>query len=455
MAPLGNSISLRLVGFLLGGVVLFNLLMAILFFVPVGRQQSAPRLPLPAQAAAIVDVLEAAPPADRPKLLHAVNSTTLSVRLVDALPPAAAAGKSAPILTRFLDRYDDAFASRDVHVDLQKGEGGGLFGFGRSRDAAWRPVRIYVRLNDGPWVVIEPIRIVLLSGMLARGLATVAVVGLVVIVLLVVAARQTARPIEKLAAGARQFAERLDAPDLETRGPKELRELASSFNDMKRRIRALVQERTRLVAAIAHDLRTYMTRLRLRAEFISDPVQRERAERDIEEMSELIGDTLLFARTAERRDEGRASTEVAAEAGAFVAARRELGETIVFTPPTAPMAAIIEPIALRRILANITDNALRYGGGAMELSVSREGDHILVEAADRGPGIPEGELDRIIAPFERLEPSRGRGEGGSGLGLAIVKALAESHGGSFSLANQPGGGALARVLLRPATAIAT
>jgi signal transduction histidine kinase len=309
-------------------------------------------------------------------------------------------------------------------------------------------VQLSVRLSDGRWVVIQPIRAALLNGVLWRGLLIVGIAGLVVIVLLVVAARQTARPIERLAANARTFADKLDAPELEITGPKELRQVAFAFNDMKTRIRSLVQERTRLVAAIAHDLRTYLTRLRMRAEFISDPAQRERAETDIEEMSELIGDTLLFARSVERRDETQFSTDVASELEAFALTRKEMGDAVTVAPVKGPLMAVIEPVALRRMLANLTDNALRYGRGA-ELSASIDGGRIIVDVADRGPGIPEGEIERIVAPFERLEPSRGRDAGGSGLGLAIVKALAEHHGGSFTLANRPGGGIVARVILKP------
>jgi two-component system, OmpR family, osmolarity sensor histidine kinase EnvZ len=440
MAPLANSLSLRLIGFLLGSVVLLCLAVAFAFE-PVSRQRySGDRLPLPGQAAAIVEVLEAAAPERRPQLLAAMNSSSLSVRLVDALPMAAGRAGSAPILTRFLDRYDDAFANRDVHVDLQRRRNGGLLG-----EENWRPVKLYVHLEDGPWVLIEPVRAALVRGVVGRSFLIVAIAGIALIVLLVVAARQTARPIEKLAASARTFATRLDAPDLEAKGPRELRDLAVAFNDMKSRIRGLVNDRTRLVAAIAHDLRTYMTRLRMRAEFITDPAQRERAERDIEEMNALIDDTMLFARSSERGLTSASVSDVAAELLAFAAARREVGENVALAPPPAASAAI-DPVALRRILANLTDNAIRYGGSA-EVSASLAGETVMIEVADRGPGVPEGEIDRIIAPFERIEPSRGRAGGGSGLGLAIVKALAEGHGGSFTLANRPGGGVSAKLSL--------
>ena len=155
-----------------------------------------------------------------------------------------------------------------------------------------------------------------------------------------------------------------------------------------------------------------MTRLRLRAEFISDPTQRERAEADIAEMSELIGDTLLFARSAERGKELGAATDVAAELEGFALIRKEIGDTVMIAPPVAQaLSAAIEPVALRRILANLTDNAIRYGGSA-ELSAVHQGEEVVIEVADRGPGIPEPELERMTAPFERLESSRGRDAGG-------------------------------------------
>jgi two-component system osmolarity sensor histidine kinase EnvZ len=456
MAPIGSSISLRLIGFLLAAVVLFNLVMALAIFAPLGRSQGeGARLPLPRQMAAIVDVLDAAAPEDRPRILIALNSNTMAVSIVDALPVAqvgqgAEAGgqpASAPLLMRFLDAYDRAFATRDMHVDMQRQ--GLLERLGGGGDA-WSAVRIFVGLADGKWVRIQPVRGALMSGILWRGLLIVGVTGLIVIVLLVIAVRQTARPIEKLASGARTFADKLDAPDLDVKGSKELRDLAAAFNDMKTRIRSLVQERTRLVAAIAHDLRTYLTRLRLRAEFISDPKQRERAEADIEEMSALIGDTLLFAKSVERQSDLSGSTNAVTEVSAFLAARREMGDPVSGRDlPAGPLVARMDPVAFRRILSNLTDNAIRYGGQA-ELSVRGEGGRVIIEVADRGPGIAADDLDRMLAPFERLEPSRGREAGGAGLGLAIVKALVDHHGGDFTMSNRPGGGLVARVSMLPA-----
>ncbi len=451
MAPIGSSISLRLIGFLLAAVVLFNLVMALVIFAPLGRGQGDnARLPLPRQMAAIVDVLDAAAPEDRPRILTALNSSTLAVSIVDALPVAdrGEVGEGggqpapAPLLTRLLDAYDRAFATRDMHVDMQRQ---GLFERLGGGGDGWSAVRIFVGLADGKWVRIQPVRGALVTGVLWRGLLIVGITGLVVIVLLVVAVRQTARPIEKLASGARTFADKLDAPDLDVKGSKELRDLAVAFNDMKTRIRSLVQERTRLVAAIAHDLRTYLTRLRMRAEFISDPKQRERAEADIEEMSALIGDTLLFAKSVERQSDLSGSTDAAAELSAFLTVRREMGDPVSGPDaPAGPMNVRMEAVALRRILSNLTDNAIRYGGQA-EIALRTEGGRVIIEIADRGLGIAADDLERMLAPFERLEPSRGREAGGAGLGLAIVKALVDHHGGDFTMSNRPGGGLVARV----------
>lgn len=441
---LSRSISFRLIALLLGAVVLFNLVAGLVFFGP-QRERNTVRLPLPAQAAAIVDVIDASDPEIRPRLLQALNSDTISVRLIDELPQRAVAKGSAPIVTQFFTSYDQAFADRDIHIDLERqGRMRRWFG-GGSGD--WRPIRLYVRIADGQWVAIEPVRSALLRGVLARSMLVVSLAGVAVIVLLVLAVRQTAKPIETLAAGARSFADRLDAPDLQVKGPREIQDLASAFNDMKVRIRGLVSERTRLVAAIAHDLRTYLTRLRMRAEFIADDAQRAKAERDIEEMSELIDNALLFARSAEKGADRGAAADLTAELTALVSARAEVGDPVTLAHlPAARLSGAIDPVALRRVLANLVDNAIRYGGSA-EIFVSQSPGRIQLDVCDSGPGLPETEIERMMAPFERLEPSRGRQGGGSGLGLAIVKTLVESHGGDFSLFNRPEGGACARVSL--------
>ncbi|MEZ5668632.1 MAG: ATP-binding protein [Alphaproteobacteria bacterium] len=302
------------------------------------------------------------------------------------------------------------------------------------------PARLFIGLDAGGYLVLEPARGALFDAFLARGLALTGVAGVLVIVGLYFAVRRTARPIARLADHARGLADRLDAPALEEKGPRELRQLAHALNQMQARIRSLVDERTRLLAATTHDLRTYLTRMRLRTEFIADDDQRARAERDIDEMETLVADTLLFARTSSGHGDPDACCDLGAELDALIAARVELGQPVALAG-ARPQGALarIEPLALRRILANLVENALRYGGNARVAAIP-EADAWTIAVDDDGPGIPEADLERVMAPFERMEPSRGRSSGGAGLGLAIARALAAGHGGSLTLTNRPEGG---------------
>lgn len=447
MGPLASTLFVRLTGVLLIAFVLFNLAMALALFAPFGRERAQQYLfPLASQAVAIVDVLEATPPERRPRLLDALNSRALAVRVVDALPALSAPGPVTAALETALENYDTAFADRDIHVELRRrGAADRLLADGSEPE--YRPSRVFIALNDGGWLELEPARGAMFDAFLARGLSIVGIVGLLVIVGLFFAVRRTAKPIAALAAHARSFAARLDAPEAAETGPREVRDLARALNQMQRRIRGLVGERTRLLAATTHDLRTYLTRMRLRAEFIADPDQRARAERDIAEMEALVDDTLLFARTSEGRGDADATADLAAEVSELLAARQELAQPVTLSGSLPPAASVrIEPLALRRTLANLVDNAIRYGRAA-RIAVAADGDGWTVGVDDDGPGIPEADLARVTAPFERLEPSRARAHGGAGLGLAIAQALVTAHGGTLTLANRPEGGLRASVRL--------
>jgi signal transduction histidine kinase len=254
-------------------------------------------------------------------------------------------------------------------------------------------------------------------------------------------------PARRLARAARDLAIDIDMPDLPARGATEISMLAVAFNDMKHTIRGLMHERTRMLAAVAHDCRTYLTRLRLRAEFIDDPDQRTQAIHDLDDMNILLDDTLIFAREATTAGGPAVHCDVAAELRSLVKVRQEMGEPVTLSIPyPGELEARCAPLALRRMLANLTDNALRYGNVA-ELSALREDAFVKLSIADRGPGVPADALHRMLEPFERLEPSRGRQTGGAGLGLAIVSALAKSQGGDFKIENKPEGGLRATISL--------
>lgn len=304
-----------------------------------------------------------------------------------------------------------------------------------------------MRLSDGAVLVMERRPPIAVRSYIARMVMITGSITLTLIAVLIVAVRQTARPVAELARAVRRFADEMDAPDLAERGPREISDLAAAFNEMKANIRGLVDQRTRMLAAVAHDLRTYLTRLRLRAEFIDDPVQRSKAAGDLDEMSALLDDTLMFARDATVRAVRAEPIDIGQEVAAFVAVRRELGEPVkqVESAPDRLMARCSR-LALRRMLANLADNAIRYGSAARLAARATQGG-VEISVEDDGPGIPQADLARLAEPFERLEPSRGRATGGAGLGLAIVRALAESQGGRLSLRNREGGGLAASVWL--------
>jgi signal transduction histidine kinase len=396
--------------------------------------------------------LEQAPPALRPAIVRAFNSDALIARLA----PAAGAAASPPSratarLERLFGHYSHGLEGRPYHVELRPG--GRLNALSVEDVGAPAPARLVVRLNTGDRLELERTRAPALARLLDRSLL-VAALGLAILAgVLLVALRQTARPLRELGAASRQLAAQLAAPDLPLQGPAEIRELSHAFNGMKHTIRALIGDRTRMLAALAHDFRTYLTRLRLRAEFIGDNDQRSRAIADLDEMNALLDDTLTFAREMSASGTpAQRQLDVASELSALVAARRELGQDVAWHPPQAPLTAACAPLPFRRMMDNLLDNAERYAGAA-RIAAVLDGGVVTVTVEDDGPGVPQESLTRLTLPFERLEGSRARATGGSGLGLSIVAALAASQGGALELSNLPEGGlrAALRLPIAPTT----
>ena len=436
-----DSLVVRIGAAFLIGAVVFQLALMVVVFWPGGPGRPLFSLVSPTQAMAMAQALEDAPPDLRPTIVRALNGDAVVIHLEPSFPAddPAAPSRPAPRLERLFARYAEGLGGRPFRVQVRSGAK--VSGTPEQGVGAAGPVRLAVSLRTGEVMVIERTRAPVVRRFLDRavviGALGVAILGLVLLACL----GQTAGPISALAASARTFARDLATPDLPLRGAREIKDLSAAFNEMKQTIRALVEDRTRVLAAIAHDLRTYLTRLRLRAEFIDDPDQRQRAVADLDEMSLLLDDTLTFAREVDAAGAPRQqSVDVAAEIDGLVLTRKEMGQNVT-TVAREPQALVADcaPLALRRMLANLVDNAVRYGGSAM-LSAWRQGDQIWVTVEDDGPGVPRDALTRLTAPFERLEGSRGRQTGGAGLGLAIVQALADSQGGELVIENRAQGG---------------
>jgi signal transduction histidine kinase len=258
------------------------------------------------------------------------------------------------------------------------------------------------------------------------------------------AVRRLTAPLTTLAEAAEQLGRDVNAAPLSESGPEELRRAAHAFNLMQERIQRFVRDRTLMVGAMSHDLRTPITRLRLRAEFIEDDAQRRRMLSDLADMESMVDSTLAFVRE-EASTEASASTDLVSLVSGVCEDRPDV--TLVVDPRAGSrLPYVCRPVALARCLTNVVENAVKYAGSAeVRLAATASGVNITVD--DRGPGIAATDRERAFAPFTRLDPSRNRDTGGTGLGLTIARAIARAHGGDVVLEDRPGGGLRVTVVL--------
>lgn len=304
------------------------------------------------------------------------------------------------------------------------------------------PFTAALRLEDGRWAVVAPPR-GLLSPWQARILMGLLITLALLAPLVWIMARRLTRPIRLFADAAQRLGADPEAEPLIPSGPREVRTAMAAFNDMQDRIRRHVAERTQTIAAIAHDLRTPLTRLRFRAEQ-AEPAVRDRMAADIEEMDALIAHALAYAR-GEDGGQLRSRLNLTRLARETVRDFAETGAGVTMTGRKA-VAVTGDPAALRRALANLIDNAVKFAGAARLRMETGDGVvSVLIE--DDGSGVPPDQVEALFEPFSRGERSRNRQTGGAGLGLAVARQIARAHGGEVMLENRPGGGLTARLTL--------
>lgn len=280
----------------------------------------------------------------------------------------------------------------------------------------------------------------------ARTLAAMAALVVGVILVTLLAVRIATRPLSRLAHAAEALGEDLERPPLPEEGPAEVRRAAVAFNWMQTRLRGLFAERTRILAAVSHDLQTPLTRLRLRAELMDDETLRDKMLADLSAMQALVEEGLAYAGSSAAPQEAAILTDLDALAASLVADYTDAGQPVSLLGLSGRPVRT-RPRTLRRLLGNLVDNALKFGGSAEVVLDSADGLPAIA-VRDRGPGIPEAELDKVFEPFYRLESSRNRETGGTGLGLAIARQLANALGAELTLRNLAESGLEARVTLR-------
>jgi len=296
---------------------------------------------------------------------------------------------------------------------------------------------VQVVLRDGAVVTFDSFVAPETAGMPLRLALTLLVLLGTVVALSLVAVRWVTGPLSALASAAEKLGEDINRPPLPETGPLEARRAARAFNTMQGRLSRFIADRTRIFTAMSHDLKTPITRLRLRTELLDDEALRAKLAKDLEEMESMVAHTLDFMRDA--------SASEPVQRLDFMALLESLQTDYQDTGNMVEVEGRIErsfsgrPLALRRCLTNLVDNAIRYGKRAT-LRAEEGTDRITIRVLDEGPGIPEEEFEHAFEPFFRGESSRSRETGGTGLGLGIARNIARAHGGDLTLKNRPGGG---------------
>jgi signal transduction histidine kinase len=281
----------------------------------------------------------------------------------------------------------------------------------------------------------------------ANGLGLVLLLISIVVVsgfVSILTARRLARPIREFARGAERLGVDLTAPPLPVSGPQELRTTIEAFNRMQDRLRRFLEDRTQMLAAISHDLRAPLARLRLRAELVAKGEQQHKMFDDLEAMNAMIDSTLAFARD-EARQEPRRLVDLCVLVGDVCEDVEDAGGKVSYVGPRC-VDVSCRPTLIRRAVANLIDNAIKYGHAA-QVQIVRDIDRVVIVVDDEGPGIPAEEREKVFAPFYRLEAARDPGKAGVGLGLSVARTVAREHGGDVTLKNRDNGGLSALIEL--------
>jgi len=424
---------------------------------------AAARDSLLSRAVSLADLMEETPPALQDRILEA-SSSRFAVFWLGDTPLAQAPGTS-----RFEQRLQGYMADhlghdQTVHLNILADEKRGPRRHETEDDEtpSWRDVprherprnlrkimnrpedlSVSIRMTDGRWLNVAtsyrpP------AGAYIPLLVQLGLTALLMVLIVGFAVRRVTRPLKELSVAAEKFGRGEEQEPLTPSGPAEVRALTSAFNDMQDRLTRFVRDRTRMLAAISHDLRTPITSLRLRAEFIEDEENREKMIETLDEMAAMTEATLRFA-----RDEAQAEMAENADLGAILEAiavdQQDLGhDCSVETEDRIVLPC--RPVALKRALRNLIENGIRYGDGVAVHAASSAGEAV-IRIRDKGPGIPEARLKDVFEPFVRLEESRSEETGGIGLGLAITRSIIHAHGGRIELRNRPEGGLEADVRL--------
>jgi signal transduction histidine kinase len=402
---------------------------------------------LSGKIALIIRSVAFSPQSERQRIVAAIAEPEMQVALDAPAPPEAAAGMDDSLdrLRQFIQMQLETLSppilvsARRLSVDIHE-----RTDLGRSNSTSEGKAVVEAVLPDGRRITftIPDYPVGAGYGLIAFLVSIVFVAGLVS----VWTARRLAAPIREFAGAAERLGVDLTAPPLAVRGPQELRATIQAVNRMQNRLQRFLEDRTQMLAAISHDLRAPLARLRLRAELVADGEQQHKMFDDLEAMNAMIESTLAFARD-DARQEPRRLVDLGVLVGDVCEDVGDVGGKVSYAGWRG-IDVSCRPTLVRRAVANLIDNAVKYGGGA-RVEILYDTDRAVIVVDDDGPGIPPEEHERVFAPFYRREPARDPAKAGVGLGLSIARTVAREHGGDVTLKNRDNGG-LSAIIELPA-----
>jgi signal transduction histidine kinase len=388
-------------------------------------------------------VVAALPEGEREQTAHALSTATMEIHWSprSLVNPTGTESRRIALVRRRLRELVPELADQQVRLAFAD-EGGSAERAGS--DAFHHLLLASVQLPDGSWLNFSVATLRLASAPDHGVLGSLSAMALGILLVSVFLVRSVTAPLRSLANAADRIGVEAASPDLPQAGPREVRLAAAAFNRMQARIKRLIDDRTQTLAAVSHDLKTPITRLRLRAHFVRDDELRQTIESDLDEMEAMIQSTLDFLRGEATGEEIR-TVDIGTIVETVCDQLVDSGHDVVLrTEAHAPLAC--RPLAIKRAVSNLVENAVKYGTRA-RVELAKRADALVVTIDDDGPGIPADELDRVFDPFYRLEASRSRETGGTGLGLTVARSTIRAHGGDVELANRDGGGLSVTVTL--------
>jgi signal transduction histidine kinase len=428
------------------------------------------------RTAAMVRVLETTSPDVRDEILRAVASPLLrywitdetgvddanardmeqwlAVRLENLLPE----GPRAPVRAHITDEgwpseimefHGRAHRGMASHHDgdaesEEDDDGRGVWPRDGRRSRGGMGLTLSVPLPDGKWLNVATGFPAQQTGWAWPSIVSMALTAFAILLVVALTVRRITRPLKALSNAAEKLGRGEEMGPLAETGPAELQRTTAAFNAMRERLTRFVRDRTVMLAAISHDLRTPLTSLRLHAELVEEGETRTKLLAILEEMQRMTEATLAFAREEAAREETR-PVDLSALVDSLCDDLTELGMEVTFAEAgKAPLSC--RPVSLKRALRNMIENAVAYGHRA-RVALEESADSFAIVIDDDGPGIPEEDRERVFGPFVRLEESRSRETGGIGIGMAIARSILRAHGGDIALANRPEGGLRATLRL--------